>query len=79
MKSYHDLDVYKLAFQYAREIHYLSLKLPRFEQFELGSQVRRSAQYVRANIVEGYGRKRYKKDFMFFDLYYQESLTIRML
>jgi len=66
MKSYHDLEVYKLAFQLTKEIHFLSLKLPNYELFELGSQVRRSAQSVRANIVEGYGRKRYKKDFVHF-------------
>ncbi len=34
--------------------------------FELGSQIRRSAQSVRANIVEGYGRRRYKQDFVKF-------------
>lgn len=34
--------------------------------FELGSQIRRSAQSVRANIVEGYGRRRYKNDFIRF-------------
>ncbi|MFA5817260.1 MAG: four helix bundle protein [Bacteroidales bacterium] len=66
MKSYQDLRVYQLAFQYAKEIHLLTLKLPKHELFELGSQVRRSAQSVRANIVEGYGRKRYKKDFIHF-------------
>jgi four helix bundle protein len=66
MKSYQDLQVYCLAFNYAKEVHLLTLRLPKFEQFELGSQVRRSAQSIRANIVEGYGRKRYKKDFIHF-------------
>jgi four helix bundle protein len=66
MNSYHDLQVYTLAFQLAKEVHFLSLKLPKFELFESGSQIRRSAQSIRANIVEGYGRKRYKKDFIHF-------------
>lgn len=66
MKSYHDLDVYIQAFQLAQKIHLLSLRLPNYEMYELGSQVRQSAQSVRANIVEGYGRKRYKKDFIHF-------------
>ena len=66
MKSYQDLEVYKLAFQLAKDVHLLTQHLPKFELFELGSQVRRSAQSVRANIVEGYGRRRYKKDFVHF-------------
>jgi len=66
MKSYQDLQVYQISFQLAKEVHLLTLKLPKFELFELGSQVRRSAQSVRAKIVEGYGRKRYKKDFVHF-------------
>ena len=31
MKSYKDLDIYNLAFEYAFEVHNLSLKLPKFE------------------------------------------------
>ena len=66
MKSYQDLEVYRLAFLQAKEIHMLCLMLPKIERFELGSQVRRSAQSVRANIVEGYGRKQYEKEFVHF-------------
>jgi four helix bundle protein len=40
----------------------LSLKLPRFENYEEGSQIRRSSKAVTTLIVEGYGRKRYKAD-----------------
>jgi four helix bundle protein len=32
--------------------------------FEVGSQLRRSSKSVPANIVDGYGRKRYKADFI---------------
>src|SRR6185436_16699634 len=31
---------------------------------EQGSQIRRSAHSIRSNIVEGYGRRRYKQDFL---------------
>jgi four helix bundle protein len=74
MKSYYDLEVYQEAFRLAKEVHFMSLKLPSFEKYELGSQVRRSAQSVRANIPEGYGRKRYKKDFIHFLTQSQGSL-----
>ena len=37
--------------------------------YELGSQLRRSADSVPTNIVEGYGRKRYKADFIKFLTY----------
>jgi len=37
MKSYKDLDIYNLAFEYAMEVHDISLKLPKFELYEQGS------------------------------------------
>ncbi|GAA4290494.1 four helix bundle protein [Aestuariibaculum suncheonense] len=60
MKSYKDLEVYTLAFQYALEVHELTLHLPEFELYEQGSQLRRSSKSVKDNIVEGYGRRAYK-------------------
>lgn len=74
MKSYRDLDVYNLAFEYALEVHHLSLKLPKFELYEQGSQVRRSSKSIKDNIVEGYGRRRYKQDFIKFLVYAHASL-----
>lgn len=73
MKSYRDLDVYKLSFDLAIEIHQLSLELPKYELYEIGSQIRRSSKSVNANIVEGYGRKRYKFDFIKFLVYAHAS------
>ncbi|MEO5718982.1 MAG: four helix bundle protein [Chthoniobacterales bacterium] len=40
--------------------------LPNFEKYEGGSQIRRSAKPIRVNIVEGYGRRHYKQDFIRF-------------
>ena len=74
MTSYRDLDVYNLAFEYALEVHHLSLKLPKFELYEQGSQVRRSSKSIKDNIVEGYGRRRYKQDFIKFLVYAHASL-----
>jgi hypothetical protein len=58
MKSYKDLDIYNLAFQYSFEVHYASLIMPKFELYEQGSQVRRSSKSVKDNIIERYGRRK---------------------
>jgi len=74
MKSYKDLEIYNLAFDYALETHHLSLKLPKFELYEQGSQIRRSSKSIKDNIIEGYGRRRYKQDFIKFLVYAHASL-----
>lgn len=66
MSDYTDLDVYKVSLELFFVVHPASLKLPKHEMYELGSQLRRSADSVVSNIVEGYGRKRYKADFIRF-------------
>jgi len=64
MKSYRDLDIYQESKMLAIEIHKISLQLPNFELYEEGSQVRRSSKAVTSAIVEGYGRRRYKADYI---------------
>ncbi|MEQ6166677.1 four helix bundle protein [Ekhidna sp. MALMAid0563] len=73
MKSYRDLDIYKEAYQLAIQIHYMSLNLPSYELYEQGSQIRRSSKSIKDNIVEGYGRRRYKNDLIKFLVYAQAS------
>jgi len=65
-KSYKDLDIYNISFELFIEGHQFSKKLPSFELYELRSQLRRSSDSINSNIVEGYGRRRYKKDFIRF-------------
>jgi four helix bundle protein len=65
-QGYRDLEIYQLAHRLAVEVHHVSLRLPKFEMYEQGSQVRRAAEAVPANIVEGYGRRGYKADFIRF-------------
>ena len=74
MKSYKELDIYNLSFHYAIEVHKLSLKLPKFELYEQGSQIRRSSKSIKDNIVEGYGRRKYKNEFVKFLIYSYSSL-----
>jgi four helix bundle protein len=73
MKSYRDLEVYKIGLELFYIIHPASLKLPKYELYELGSQVRRSSDSIVSNIVEGYGRRRYKADFIKFLVYSHSS------
>lgn len=73
MKSYKDLDIYTLSTDLAIEIHHQSLKLPQFELYETGSQVRRSSKSIPTNITEGYGRNRYKQEFIKFLVYAHAS------
>ena len=73
MKSHEDLDIYKISLALFYEIHQSSLQLPKHELYELGSQIRRSADSVNSNIVEGYGRKRYKSYFIKFLVYSHAS------
>jgi four helix bundle protein len=70
--SYKDLDIYKLAYEMSIDIHRLSLKLPQFELYEQGSQLRRSSKGIKDAIVEGYGR-RYKQDFIKYLVYAHSS------
>jgi four helix bundle protein len=44
----------------------MSLDLPKFEMYEEGSQIRRSSKSVKSNIVEGYGRRNYKNEYIRF-------------
>ena len=64
--SYRNQEIWQLARVQSNKIHSMSLSLPKFEMYETGSQIRRSAKSVRSNIVEGYGRRRYKQEYIRF-------------
>lgn len=68
--SFRDLEIWQLARSLVVDIHQMTLtKLPKFEMFEEGGQIRRSIKSVKSTIVEGYGRRRYKQDFVKFLTY----------
>jgi four helix bundle protein len=71
--SYKKLEIWQLARDVVIEIHKMSLSLPKFEMFEEGQQIRRSSKSVKATIVEGYGRRRYKSDYIKFLVYAHAS------
>jgi len=53
------LEVYKKARQFRKEMYGAARKLPDFEKFELGRQMRRAAVSLTNNIAEGHGRYHY--------------------
>jgi four helix bundle protein len=65
LMSYRNLEIWQLARTVSISVHRMTLAaLPKFEMYEKGSQIRRSAKSIRSNIVEGYGRRRYPADYL---------------
>jgi four helix bundle protein len=65
--SYKRLEIWQKARSLVIDIHRMTLtQLPKFEKYEEGAQIRRSIKSVKTNIVEGYGRRRYRQDFLRF-------------
>ena len=68
-QGYKDLEIYRLAHEWAVKVHFLSFKLPKYEWYAEGDQMRRSSKSVASNIVEGFCRRRYKGDYIRFLTY----------
>jgi four helix bundle protein len=73
MKSYRELEIYQESKRLAIEVHKVSLCFPKHELYEEGSQIRRSSKSVTSSIVEGYGRRRYKADYIKHLIYAQSE------
>lgn len=68
--NYRDLEIWQLAREPVIASHEMTLtKLPKFEAFEEASQIRRAIKSVKTCIVEGYGRRHYKQEFVRFLTY----------
>jgi four helix bundle protein len=63
--SYKRLEIWEMARALSVDVHRMTLTaLPKFEIYEEGAQIRRAIKSVKANIVEGYGRRRYRQEFI---------------
>jgi len=62
IRDFKDLEVWKAAREFRREVYVLARSLPDFEKFGLASQLRRAASSVTANIAEGFGRFGYQEN-----------------
>jgi four helix bundle protein len=74
--GYKKLRIWMQARELVIEIHRMTLTaLPKSELYEEGSQIRRSMKSVKSNIVEGYGRRRHKNEYIrFLDFSYASAL-----
>ena len=64
VKSFRDLEVYKLAREVSKEIYFLSKEFPKEEKYSLTDQIRRSSRSVGAQIAESWGKRRYELHFI---------------
>ena len=64
VRSHHELDVYRIAFDTAMQIFEISRTFPVEERYSLTDQVRRSSRTICANIAEAWRRRRYEGSFL---------------
>ncbi len=64
VKSFRDLEVYKLAREVAKRIFILTKGFPREETYSLTDQMRRSSRSIGAQIAEAWGKRRYEMHFV---------------
>lgn len=58
------LEVYKIAHALALRIHAMTLRLPSFEKYEEGKQVRRSSKSASSLLVEGHRLRKYRDEYL---------------
>jgi four helix bundle protein len=64
-QTFEDLEVYKKAREFRKQMYAVARKLPDFEKYELGRQIRRAAVSLTNNIAEGHGRYHYLDEIKF--------------
>lgn len=57
IQSYKDLVVWQHSMNLVESVYKITVRIPKSEQFELASQMRRAVVSVPSNIAEGYGRR----------------------
>src|SRR5438132_12976364 len=65
-QTFGDLEVYKAAREFRKAIYAVSRRLPDFEKYELGRQIRRASASLTNNMAEGHGRFHYPDQIRFF-------------
>ncbi|MEI8201720.1 MAG: four helix bundle protein [Bacteroidota bacterium] len=64
VKSYKDLEVYKLSRQMSIEIFEMTKTFPKEETYSLTDQIRRLSRSVGAQIAEAWAKRKYEKHFI---------------
>ncbi len=65
-QTFEDLHVYKAAREFRKGMDQVTRRLPDFEKYDLGSQIRRAAGSLTNNIAEGHERFHYPDQIRFF-------------
>lgn len=64
VKSFRDLEVYKLVRQLAKEVFEVSKTFPKEEMYSLTDQIRRASSSIGGQIAEAWGKRRYERHFV---------------
>jgi four helix bundle protein len=65
-QTFEDLEVYKAARAFRKAMYAVARRLPDFEKYDLGRQIRTAAVSLTNNIAEGHGRFHYPDQIRFF-------------
>jgi len=74
--SFEKLDVYTESRKLVREVYEVVKQLPADEKFALGSQIRRAAVSITANIAEGSGRNSLKEKINFIGIAFGSLMEV---
>ena len=64
VKSFKELEVYRLSRELAKEVFIFSKMFPPEEKYSLTDQIRRSSRSVGAQIAEAWGKRKYERHFI---------------
>jgi four helix bundle protein len=65
-QTFEDLEVCQVAREFRKAMYAVNRRLPDFEKYDLGSQIRRAALSLTNNMAEGHGRFHYPDQIRFF-------------
>lgn len=65
IRSFEDLECWKVCTELRRNVSTLIKKFPKEEQYDLTSQMKRASRSVTHNIAEGYGRFHYQENIQY--------------
>jgi four helix bundle protein len=65
-QTFEDLEVYQAVREFRKAMYAVTRRLPDFERYDLGSQIRRAALSLTNNMAEGHGRFHYPDQIRFF-------------
>jgi four helix bundle protein len=64
IRTFRNLDVYKIAFELQQSLFDISKQWPRDEVYSLTGQTRRSSRSIGANVSESWAKRRYPAHFL---------------